>query len=662
MNNITYSNQPVNVMRSYNPVYSKEGAIKSVSYVKSGHVQAVQMAPLAILEDWVKGYTFIPAEMREGAHMTEENWISQQLFLVDIDHHLEPHEALLMSEDAGIHPLFMYSSFSDSAQERHFRIGYLLDTKITSIPRHKWVCRALISLFNQEEECADPRIHDAGRVFFGGKEILYKDESAIVSLDKLEQVLPFQAEAYKESKARSVKPATYRPVNNERLAEHLAYIKHHDALGLRRCIGSELQNAGNPCGSKAEGTSSLHTTITVNDITYSYCGDLGQHPVSPVISRDSADLASTTSHLPLNLLLGVEFHQLFSCVLPGHEDHHPSASVNQLEDGRIVYNCFSCIDPGKYIDAIEVIQRLTGYGYARALRFIEQALNIELKTAWQKEVLTNLGLETDYLKSDLFRMQYPVLYKGLNGSSKRLGLLLYVLDEARSYMYGESLTGDDRPTFFLSIRQMCKRMAQLSYAQHSFYSVRKKLEELVHLGLLIRLQDKELPSKLLGETQKHAKANHYDYHITFYCIPEYGYDVFTRATEILIHDQEVGYTQSSSTHVGLINLYGQEHASSVHPQDSKRPASKEAQSFQKAFYKFADAFLTEYGYLTKQLCMEKMRGYKTSIKKALIPQVLPAYVSSHHLHCVRLNKAYRQQLDIPLSIKSGSTLIVPITE
>src|SRR5690606_30906151 len=45
---------------------------------------------------------------------------------------------------------------------------------------------------------------------------------------------------------------------------------------------------------------------------------------------------------PLDRILGVPLNTTFSCIMHGHADNHPSAIVQQLEDGTYAYFCYGC--------------------------------------------------------------------------------------------------------------------------------------------------------------------------------------------------------------------------------------------------------------------------------------------------------------------------------
>lgn len=102
-------------------------------------------------------------------HGTRSNatWESQQVFALDFDKGtLSVEEVIETISQFGFKPQLYYTTFSDAALMRKFRVVFFLSSPITDIRLHKMIYTSLMSLFPD----ADKSCKDASRYFYGGKE------------------------------------------------------------------------------------------------------------------------------------------------------------------------------------------------------------------------------------------------------------------------------------------------------------------------------------------------------------------------------------------------------------------------------------------------------------------------------------------------------------
>jgi len=98
---------------------------------------------------------------------SNDSWKQQSVFALDFDKGtLTIEEIYAKLQDIGIVPQLWYTSFSDSASLRKFRIVIFLDAPVTDRCIHKLIYTSLFSLFPD----ADKGCNDPSRNFFGGKE------------------------------------------------------------------------------------------------------------------------------------------------------------------------------------------------------------------------------------------------------------------------------------------------------------------------------------------------------------------------------------------------------------------------------------------------------------------------------------------------------------
>ena len=130
---------------------------------------------LADLADKVReGHTFTPAQFNPAVR-SNANWCRQQLFVLDFDGELSFGQVLERCNQYRIMLSLAYSTFSSVNDER-FRLVFALGTEINDVRLRAIIQESLFRIFPE----ADQHCGDAGRMFFGGKDILHFDDKAKV--------------------------------------------------------------------------------------------------------------------------------------------------------------------------------------------------------------------------------------------------------------------------------------------------------------------------------------------------------------------------------------------------------------------------------------------------------------------------------------------------
>ncbi len=200
----------------------------------------------------LSGITYTPGILSGGSKA--ENWKCQQIFCIDIDNEdkkapkgekrkslnpLDVAEVLKRCEIWNIPPALIYETFSSSPEWLKFRIVFIGSEVIADGAR-----RDLIQLGLQEvfPEC-DSTCKNRDRLFFGGKNTLYKAENAVCTFESIENI---------GNVLNSIKE---KPLSvNKRDPKELDRLKaEFDFLGyIRTTSGSSGKRAGrliqfNPC-------------------------------------------------------------------------------------------------------------------------------------------------------------------------------------------------------------------------------------------------------------------------------------------------------------------------------------------------------------------------------------------------------------------------------
>lgn len=128
-----------------------------------------------LIEEVIKGKAFTLAAFKEvddgKVHRTKACWESQDLLALDFDDGITPEQFLERSKQLNLMPTFVYTSFSDTLEQRKFRAVYVLKETLFDYRDANTCTLALMELF---KEC-DKACKDLSRLYYGGREIVYTD-------------------------------------------------------------------------------------------------------------------------------------------------------------------------------------------------------------------------------------------------------------------------------------------------------------------------------------------------------------------------------------------------------------------------------------------------------------------------------------------------------
>ena len=127
-----------------------------------------------------KGHAFAPATFYEGLRK-KDSFKQTQLFALDFDETLAFDKAIDRAKQYELPILFAYETLSSTNQNR-FRIVFLNDISINKIKVAEIMQLALMTIYPE----ADKKCKDVSRMYFGGKSLLYYDESySFITIESL---------------------------------------------------------------------------------------------------------------------------------------------------------------------------------------------------------------------------------------------------------------------------------------------------------------------------------------------------------------------------------------------------------------------------------------------------------------------------------------------
>lgn len=179
-----------------------------------------EVTPKELFEAIQRGQSFTPAAMdgKDG-----KSWQSQQVVCADIDNDDDDHNRLpnpLRPEAAqeilkrhGIRASYIYKSFRYRDEWPKYRIVLVLEKPITDKDTAQEATRKLAGLFNSVcPMCADTRVTDPARLFFGSrKDCTISESTERTALEAL-QALPDPAKVQEPQQPRTRQAPTDNPV------------------------------------------------------------------------------------------------------------------------------------------------------------------------------------------------------------------------------------------------------------------------------------------------------------------------------------------------------------------------------------------------------------------------------------------------------------------
>lgn len=405
------------------------------------------------------------------------------------DNPFAPEDVRAVLERNGIAVNFQYPTWSnDDSDVPKFRTIIALNRPVNDIAEYRAILNHCVGLF--DEYHADREAETVSRVFFGCKagEVCYSDYEAVNDVDELlskcGDIERFKSRPASSPHERKRKKTTSKASDNSVNLRVLQAIKDKDAKYLRKAIAA---------------------------------------PVTVVDNR--SELMHYIYHeLDLSELLGVDPNRTFNCILPGHEDKHPSASVYQNKSGVWLYCCHAdCQGTGRGKTNLNIKQFVELIGDFKSeyqsIKFICTIYNIrQQQTTWSKEQCENIDLIMSSLTTgegaDSFYQMCPVASKTTRNALDTYIAALIIAKGAIS----PQRNAKGNIIFSMSIRQLAKACGKHESKVQAYV----KMLEYHHL--LESVRDEDVPPRMLARAIEHAhisKNGKRQNHASFYQVPSW---------------------------------------------------------------------------------------------------------------------------------------------
>ena len=563
----------------------------------------------------LSGKSIIPAVVEKN--IIDANFKEQQLFMIDIDDADCGLEELLgRFED--YKPCMIYTSFSSTKKHPKYRFVFIANKILKTVEEARNVNLALMKI----AKCADIRCKDVSRIFFAGKEVIYKDE-VVFDVDRL--LSEVDIEQYKE--LPQMKNDFCKAIRDNE-------VKVYEAL--------------------YEGSVVIHLEDVEANLR-----KMKQFKGTVVDYNESFEWFN--KNIKLTDVLGKELNEKFRCVSRFHLDEHPSASITEYK-GQQYYRC-SCNDfhsPKALVDALAYFLDMSK---TKVTIMLADILGVEICSEYQKQVILSMAM----LKKEKARIVEPGSI--LDKEMKYLwGAYFCILDMVAENCPAVPITKDEsKISFFMSEKTLADRMTMLKMSGAT--GAKKKIDQLKELGLIRALPEDEIrpvvleKSKSIQEWLKGELNNKAIKRVECYELVELNPTTIMIAEEFIKERKQLGVKKCNNNITRRINGLGVTKTQECHVQTNviEKAESKKLEKTKAKMAKCAEELIQEQGYFTIDDLRRKYdpkRKMKKVVCEKLIDDYIPALISEFGYEKSRVKNETRKKFNIPAKFKTNTIIFI----
>ena len=567
----------------------------------------------------------------------EESWLSQQVFMIDIDNDLNIQQAIKICNEAKLIPNFIYTSFSHTEDHHKFRLVFVLDKEINDYNVAKKIQLYLMSILKY----ADKQCKNLNRPYFAGKSIVF-DSGNILDSYKIIEL----------SKDIELCNTPSKPNNNK---------------GLEKCPPNNIKIYNNSFiirGTKTpkpDNTRDKDDNYNIKNISkrdVKYLKERLNHP-HMVFNNNQEFCDYIFKEINLGELLEFNYPKSIRCIF--HDDTNNSASIFQNEKGDWIYNCFGCGVSYNLLGVIEVLGKFRSR--PKAYKFIREIFNLEIaETEWQKEQKEIIEQNLRVLDTGELEKECPQAYKNIKSNLKYLRKLLYI---AMDNVTTEKMTdNEDNVLFFASTRFICNSMG---IKEGNIKEISKKNTLFAYHNLLNKVDNSEVPEDLLKRSQAISinspdDKNKKYRHVNYYSIPSYNNMLFPEIEQQGQAWKDNNYTIKGLSREMFFRKEGQEIADWLYPQYKQafdkqqetivdRTTTYRSDKRTNRIIEIIMWYLDQQNYCIEKeiidnLVLDEELRIKKSEAERQLKKSLPEILDAYGLQRIRANKQIKEQFGI----------------
>ncbi|MBU8689501.1 hypothetical protein KM918_19470 [Priestia megaterium] len=550
-----------------------------------------------MVQEVTKGKTFTPAifKLVNGSiKRSKVNWESQQVIALDFDEGLTLEEAknnTFFQQNAA----FLYTTFRHKESHHKFRVVFILDRPLTRYKDFESLMDSLLERYPQ----ADRACRDGSRLFFGGREAIPFDFSNRLRTSSFAglNITPLQdIESNLDMSVTRVN-TNPKPSHSVIYANHVELIRNRNIKELQELLDLE--------------------TVTVSN-----------NEVLDYLKKQD-----------LRVFLGIREEGNFIDIF--HDEDNPSASIYQSyrNNGHWLYKCHSTSRPFTGT-ILHVVQRLLECSVVEAKKFLMELYRIEIyESEAVREFKESIDIYKELLRSEELEEIHPHFYKVFN----RYGHLqdLYILlDLAKEFVTNDS---DPRIVFYHSIRTLAQHFGRSTSATgtrmnfFTLFKVTKKLDE------------SEVPEKLLSIQKKNKRDNYYQYRSNTYELPIYTYEFFYHVDEMCKIWLEKGCSGRTISYEGIMRTFGRQEADRIFPQDNGKEISELNEEVVSQIHLTTLRLIEYKGWATEKEVLSRIPYYfkgQQEFKTQQFKRCIGEMLDSYGLEIIPSNKKIKEEMGI----------------
>ena len=368
------------------------------------------------------------------------------------------------------------------------------------------------------------------------------------------------------------------------------------------------------------------------------------------------------NQVPLHEVLGVGLKETITCLLPDHDDHHPSAVIMENKKGQFHYYCHGCGD-GKALSILEFI--LASQGIDLPTHLVQDTAPVAALLGYE---LTEDATEVvAYNQHRLEHMTTDLEERVLKRLSQRKLLETYqaFLELAKQRVELKVYSEAGQYCFYLAneyVNQYCRQKGIKGHGKAS--DTGGKLNRLVHYHLLEKVHFEELTPEIKAhilEKYYDKKGHQVKQMITIYHIPKLDDERLVKVWNQFQYDKDMKLRSTGFGAKQLTTALGTDHAREVFPTTDGSILDKLDKTVIKMVHKTIPVLLSKHHYLTEEMllvAMDRKGRVKRADKEKRLVRFMTFFIQTHRLVPVRVNKDTKKQYSFPSTLKSNQLVYV----
>ena len=419
---------------------------------------------------------------------TKDSFVSSNIVALDVDNkesYTTIDEFMKLTGEAQLKPFMLYETFSSTDDHQRFRVLYRFNRTITDSEEMEKLYNYVWSLFPTVD--LDYSV-DHSKILYGGKKVVFHNNS-INEVPDLSNVSIVKKKAVKAAPKQG--PATHdKHITPEEIKANLE--------ALRPTYEGQVMNAKD-----------INENIKLTDL--------------------------------LNVSLG----ERFRCILPSHDDEHPSSRIIEDKNNpdEQVYIC-TCDASGYRV--INLWARLFNLSYSGAINDISKILGISNNTEYQKKA-------SDFANLLIFNFEEAVddeIKKYLDYHALRATYFL-LLEMVRNKAIRPVSKNPNDIAIYVSNSEIAAEMKKRGIK--GFGDVNRKMNHLCNIGIIRNLTRDEIDESTLN------KRVDYKNNTDYYSILDLTYERMSFIKGQIARNKKVGYRCSGTNAQREINALGYEY-------------------------------------------------------------------------------------------------------